>query len=60
MLGKYDYEAETLYIKRAGEDYTYFDLGEDGWDEAYNIVQSNDEMWRINKAFILNMSTPYC
>lgn len=52
MLRKYDYGAETLYIKRAGEDYTYFDMGDNGWNEAFNIVQSEDEMWKINKEFI--------
>ncbi|WKS95939.1 hypothetical protein [Riemerella columbina] len=52
MLGKYDGGGETSYIKRAGDDYTYFDLGSDGWDEAYKIVMNDDEMWKINKQFL--------
>ena len=60
MLGKYDYGAETSYIKRAGEDYTYFDLGANGWNEAFNIVQSDDEMWRINAQFLKEQKSKGC
>ena len=34
------------------DEYTYFDLGDKGWNEAYQIVQSDEQMWRINKAFL--------
>ena len=60
MLGKYDYGAETSYIKRAGEDYTYFDMGDNGWNEAFNIVQSEDEMWRINAQFLKEQKSKGC
>ena len=60
MLGKYDYGAETSYIRRAGDNYTYFDLGENGWKEAFNIVQSDDEMWKINKEFLRQQKEMGC
>ena len=52
MLGKYDNGTTSSYISRAGDEYTYFDLGNKGWNEAYQIVQSDEQMWRINKAFL--------
>ena len=52
MLGKYDNGTTSSYISRAGDEYTYFDLGDKGWIEAYQIVQSDEQMWRINKAFL--------
>ena len=52
MLGKYDNGTTSPYISRAGDEYTYFDLGDKGWIEAYQIVQSDEQMWRINKAFL--------
>ena len=52
MLGKYDNGTTSSYISRAGDEYTYFDLGDKGWNEAYQIVQSDEQMWRINKAFL--------
>lgn len=60
MLEKYDYGAETSYIKRAGEDYTYFDMGDNGWNEAFNIVQSEDEMWHINAQFLKEQKSKGC
>ena len=41
-----------LVENTAGDEYTYFDLGDKGWNEAYQIVQSDEQMWRINKAFL--------
>ncbi len=53
MLGKYLDGGEASYIKRAGKEYTYFDLGKEKWAEAEKFVYNNpDEMWRINKQFI--------
>ena len=60
MVEKYDYGAETSYIKRAGEDYTYFDMGDNGWNEAFNIVQSEDEMWHINAQFLKEQKSKGC
>lgn len=54
MLGMWDGGGSSSYISKAGKEYTYFDFG-DKWDEAYNIVNKNDdEIWRINKKFIDN------
>lgn len=53
MLGKYDNGGPTSYIARAGNDHTYFDMGNEMWIEAESIVNGNvDEMWKINKGFI--------
>ena len=41
-----------LVENTVGDEYTYFDLGDKGWNEAYQIVQSDEQMWRINKAFL--------
>lgn len=52
MLGKYLERGSESYIKRAGTEYTFFDLG-NKWDEAFEIVNGNEkEIWRINKKFI--------
>jgi hypothetical protein len=50
-----DNDSPTSYKQRAIKEdggYTYFDLGENGWNEAFYIVKDNDEMWKINKQFI--------
>ena len=60
MLGKYDSGTSSSYISRAGDEYTYFDLGDKGWDEAYQIVQSDEQMWRINKAFLKQQKERGC
>ena len=53
MLGKHDGGGATSYIKRAGNEYTYFDMGAAKWDELQALVgNSYDELWRLNKAFI--------
>ena len=52
MLGKYDSGTSSSYISRAGDEHTYFDLGDKGRDEAYQIVQSDEQMLRTNKAFL--------
>ena len=53
MLGKYDNLELTSYIQRAGNEYTYFDMGIEKWKEAEVFVNKNaDEMWKINKEFI--------
>jgi hypothetical protein len=53
MLGKYDNLELTSYIQRAGNEYTYFDMGTEKWKEAEVFVNKNaDEMWKINKEFI--------
>ncbi|MFV0539446.1 MAG: hypothetical protein ACK5M3_19075, partial [Dysgonomonas sp.] len=59
MLGKYDKRGPTSYIIRAGEEYTYFDFG-DKWDDLFKMVNSNDEMWRINKQFLQNQKSSGC
>lgn len=54
MLGMYDKGASTSYINKAGNDFTFFSMG-DLWDEAsYLVDKNNDEIWRINKQFIDN------
>ncbi|MFB9121671.1 hypothetical protein ACFFUE_10790, partial [Bergeyella porcorum] len=55
LLGKFEgVENPNSYNNRAKrEGYVYFEL--DDWDEAYKIVQNDDEMWRINKEFILRL-----
>ncbi|WP_283671583.1 hypothetical protein [Candidatus Ornithobacterium hominis] len=42
MLGMWDGGGSSSYISKAGKEYTYFDFG-DKWDEAYNIVNKNDD-----------------
>ncbi|MFV0394902.1 MAG: hypothetical protein ACK5LC_10985 [Coprobacillaceae bacterium] len=53
MLGKYDGGGPTSYITKAGEDYTYFDLGAD-WDtikEAQGLT--DQEMFDLyNTSFL--------
>jgi hypothetical protein len=52
MLGMWDNGRETSYVNRAGNEYTYFNMG-DKWSEAENLVNKNkSEMWKINKQFI--------
>jgi hypothetical protein len=57
LLGKFEGETNpSSYNKRAeNEGYIYFQL--DDWEEAYKIVVSDDEMWRINKEFILKLKS---
>ncbi len=53
MLGKYDGGGPTSYITKAGDDYTYFDLGKE-WDNIklkYGFTDS--EMFELfNEAFL--------
>ena len=53
MLGKYDGGGATSYIKKAGKDYTYFDLG-DEWEvikQRYGF--SDGDMFQLfNEAFL--------
>ena len=42
--------ASTSGLINVSDEYTY--LGDKGWNEAYQIVQSDEQMWRINKAFL--------
>lgn len=52
MLGKYERNSPNSYEKRANNaGCTYFEFKK--WDDVYAIVGNNDEMWRINKEFIL-------
>lgn len=44
--------ASTSGLINVSDEYTYLDLGDKGWNEAYQIVQSDEQMWRINKAFL--------
>ena len=54
MLGKFENGGALGYKARAGTEYTFFDF-ENKWDEAYNLVNKNDdEIWRINQKFIDN------
>lgn len=58
MLGKYDNGGPNGYIAKAGDNHTYFDMG-NKWDEAKNLVTGGsnnwaDEMWEINKKFLQN------
>ncbi len=53
MLGKYDGGGPTSYINKAGDDYTYFNLGKD-WDsikEKYGFT--DDDMFKLfNESFL--------
>ena len=50
MLGKYNQDGIS-YIEAAGNEHTYFDLGDKGWNEALNKVGESN-MWEINKKFL--------
>jgi hypothetical protein len=53
MLGKYGDGGPSSYIQRAGNEYTYFDMGSEKWNEAERLVNGNSlEMWEINKEFL--------
>ncbi len=57
LLGKWEgKEVNTSYQNRAkNEGYTYFDLGDEGWENASNMVNGDrNEMLKINKKFIDN------
>ena len=53
MLGKYDGGGPTSYITKAGDEYTYFDLGSD-----WNVIKrqygfTDDEMFSLfNESFL--------
>ena len=53
MLGKYDDGGASSYIKKAGKEFEYFDLGKD-WDiikMKYNLT--DDEIFELfNKPFL--------
>ncbi len=56
MLGMWDGGGPNSYIRKAGTDYTYFDMGTN-WDEAKALVQGGnndwtDQMWEVNKKFL--------
>ena len=52
MLGKYERNSPNSYEQIADkEKCTFFEFKR--WDEIYSIVGNDDEMWRINKEFIL-------
>jgi len=53
MLGKYDGGKSTSYITKAGDDYTYFDLGKD-WDVIKNKYDyTDDDMFKLfNESFL--------
>lgn len=50
MLGKYNQDGIS-YIEAAGNEHTYLDLGDKGWNEALNKVGESN-MWEINKKFL--------
>ena len=50
MLGKYNQDGIS-YIEAAGNEHTYFNLGDKGWNEALNKVGESN-MWEINKKFL--------
>lgn len=52
MLGKYERNSPNSYEQIADkEKCTFFEFKR--WNEIYSIVGNDDEMWRINKEFIL-------
>jgi hypothetical protein len=57
MFGLWDSGGPNSYISKAGKTHTYFDFG-DKWDELYNFVnKSDDEIWKINKEFIVRQKS---
>lgn len=53
MLGKYDGGGATSYITKAGDDYTYFSLGNE-WDSIKTKYgYTDDDMFKLfNEAFL--------
>lgn len=53
MLGKYDGGGPTSYITKAGDDYSYFSLGND-WDKikAEKNLTDNDMFKLFNEPFL--------
>lgn len=47
MLGKYDDGGQTSYIARAGDQYTYFDLGAEWGNIQRSQGLSNDDMFTL-------------
>ena len=53
MLGKYDNGGATSYITRAGNEYTYFSLGDDWNAIKAKYGYTDDEMFKLfNEAFL--------
>lgn len=53
MLGKYVEDSLESYNKRAGNEFTFFELEDKLWKETFEKVNFDfDEMWKINKQFI--------
>lgn len=53
MLGKYDGGSTTSYIAKAGDDYTYFDLGKNWNSIKKKFNFEDDDMFRLfNESFL--------